>query len=152
MATKYVLPHLRKAAPAPALEKKDLTSQELFPQLGEAKQTSWTGKSFKQTIEDLIAFEKLTEQEKAQQELRTKAMSGWHVLPKVNYEWLLNFNEKMIELNNGPMKDMDVYQSRNTTVKVYADDEDQEFIPLELDSAVESDSESEDTYNIGNKH
>jgi len=154
MATKYVLPHLRKAAPAPALETKDLISQELFPQLGEAKQTTWTGKSFKQTIEDLIAFEKLTEQEKAQQDLRTKAMSGWHVLPKVNYEWLLNFNQKMIELNNGSLRDTDVYRPRTTTVKVYADDEDQEIIPLEMDLAVESESEPEvdDSYNIGNKH
>jgi hypothetical protein len=154
MATKYVLPHLRKAAPAPTLETKDLTSQELFPQLGEAKQSTWTGKSFKQTIEDLIAYEKLSEQEKDQQELRAKAMSGWHVLPKVTHDWLLNFNEKMIVLNNGPMKDMDVYQSRNTVVKVYADDEDQELIPLEMDSAIESESEPEveDSYNIGNKH
>lgn len=150
--SKYILPHLRKAAPAPALQTADLTSQELFPQLGEAKQSSWTGKSFKQTIEELIAYEKLSEQEKAQQELRAKAMSGWHILPKVNYEWLLNFNEKMIELNNGPMKDVNVYQPNNV-VKVYADDEDEcsDLTPLEPESAVESDSE-EDECNIGNKH
>jgi len=146
MATKYVLPHLRKAAPAPALETKDLMSQDLFPQLGEAKQSSWTGKSFKQTIEDLIAYEKLTEQERTQQELRAKAMSGWHVLPKVTHEWLLNFNEKMIELN-GPMKDMDVYVPRNTTIKVYADSDDesvQEEIVQQIESESESESESDD--------
>ena len=158
MATKYVLPQHRKAAPAPALELADLTNQVLFPQLSDAKQSTWTGKSFKQTIEDLIAYEKLSEQERAQQELRAKAMSGWHVLPKVTHEWLLNFNEKMIELNNGHLRDTDVYQSRNTTVKVYADDEDQDLIPFELDSANESESEAEveaeadDSYNIGNKH
>jgi hypothetical protein len=148
--SKYILPQHRKAAPAPSLQSADLTSQVLFPQLGEAKQTSWTGKSFKQTIEELIAYEKLSEQEKAQQELRAKAMSGWHVLPKVNYEWLLNFNEKMIELNNGPIRDMDVYQPKNV-VKVYLDDEDQELIPLEPESVVESESDSEDECNIGNK-
>ena len=149
MATKYVLPHLRKAAPAPVLETADLTSQELFPQLGEAKQSTWTGKSFKQTIHDLIAYEKMTEQERAQQVVREKAMSGWHILPRVTHEWLLRFNEKMIALNSAPLNDMTV--NRNNVVKVYADDDNcsimtpvEEFMDENM-SEVESDDEKPKT-------
>jgi hypothetical protein len=148
MATKYVLPHLRKAAPAPALETADLTSQELFPQLGEAKQSTWTGKSFKQTIHDLIAYEKMTEQERAQQMMREKAMSGWHILPKFTHEWLLRFNEKMIALNSAPLKDTNFYRA-NIITKIYADDDNcsvmtpvEDFMN-ENESEVESESEED---------
>ena len=130
MATKYVLPQHRSAIVAPPLESTDLSSLELFPQLGEAKQSTWTGKSFKQTIDDLIAYEKLSEQEKNLKEMKATAMDGWHVLPNVPREWVIKFNEKILQDYKEPEIDTFVYQPNTTAnVKVtYTSDDEYEYM------------------------
>lgn len=80
----YVPPHQRKQVVAEAAKegKLNLTDKEAFPTLGGAAvKKSWGGeKTFKQTIDDLIAYEKLSEAEKREREEAARAMEGWEVL------------------------------------------------------------------------
>ncbi len=84
----YVPPHQRKQVAAKAAEaalkdgKLNLTDKEAFPALGGAAvKKSWGGeKTFKQTIDDLIAYERLSAAEKLEREEAARAMEGWEVL------------------------------------------------------------------------
>ena len=84
---KYVPPSQRKEQQKKdeADGKIDLKSNELFPTLGGAVAKTNTGasegtKSFKQKIDDLIAFEQLTEAEKLEREEEARKMEGFVVL------------------------------------------------------------------------
>lgn len=82
---KYVPPSQRKEQQKKdeADGKIDLNSKELFPTLGIAQTKTATtagDKSFKQKIDDLIAFEQLTETEKLEREEEARRMEGFVVL------------------------------------------------------------------------
>ena len=84
-ATKYVPPSQRKEQQKKDAEdgKIDMNSAELFPTLGAkvAKTATAAGnKSFKQKIDDLIAFEQLSEMEKQEREEEARKMEGFVVL------------------------------------------------------------------------
>jgi len=94
MSKKYVAPAKRVIEQAAGLSKEDLESQKLFPTLCEAGRTEWKGRTFKATIDNLIASEKLTAQEKKVKEEALKAMEGWVRLSlKLTKEDCLRFNE-----------------------------------------------------------
>lgn len=80
----YVPPHLRKQVAAEALKegKINLTDKNAFPTLGGLTvKKMWSGeKNFKQVIDDLIAYEKLSAAEKLEREEAARAMEGWDVL------------------------------------------------------------------------
>ena len=78
------------------LSQEELNSENLFPTLCETGKAQWTGKTFKATIDDLIALEKLTAHEKAAQEEARKAMEGWARLSlNLTKEDYIRFNEKI---------------------------------------------------------
>lgn len=96
----YVPLHLRKA-PVVVPEKQDFTSDSAFPTLGNAKPKQVINtppkKSFKVAIDELIAFEKLSEQERNKYLQRQKAMNGYVLLSlRIDKEWLIRFNERYI--------------------------------------------------------
>jgi len=94
MSKKYVAPAKRKVEQAAGLSQEELESQKLFPTLCEAGKAKWTGTTFKTTIENLIASEKLTAQEKKAKEEALKAMEGWVRLSlKLTKADCLRFNE-----------------------------------------------------------
>lgn len=75
---KYVAPIKRQQEIKElGLSKEELNSEKLFPTLTTTSNTPWQGKTFKATIDALIASEKLTEQEKAARMEAQKAMEGW---------------------------------------------------------------------------
>jgi len=78
---KYVPPAQRKAMPK-VDEPLNLTSAVQFPTLGgSTTKSSWSGeKSFKEKIDDLIAFEQLSEIEKQERLEEAKKMEGFSVL------------------------------------------------------------------------
>jgi hypothetical protein len=84
---KYVPPSQRKEEQKKDIEngKIDLNSAELFPTLGgtravAAAKAATGDKSFKEKIDDLIAFEQLTEQERQDREEEARKMEGFVVL------------------------------------------------------------------------
>ena len=93
---KYVVPIKRaQEIKEKGLSQEELTNEKLFPILCEAGKTAWTGKTFKTTIYDLIASEKLSAQEKAAQEEARKAMEGWARLSlTLTKDDCIRFNEK----------------------------------------------------------
>ena len=94
MSKKYVAPAKRVIEQAVGLSKEELESKKLFPTLCEAGRTEWKGRTFKATIDNLIASEKLTAQEKKVKEEARKAMEGWVRLSlKLTKEDCLRFNE-----------------------------------------------------------
>jgi len=83
----YVPPHQRRltaqkdAAEALKEGKINLTDKNDFPTLGATVKKTWSGeKNFKQVIDDLIAYEKLSAAEKLEREEAARAMEGWDVL------------------------------------------------------------------------
>ena len=96
MSKLYIRPQLRKKQEA---ENPDFNSDHAFPTLGVSIVKAWNTdkKSFKQKIEDLIAFEKMTEHEKELRAEEKKAMEGWEVLKlPMTRERLIAFNEKIL--------------------------------------------------------
>jgi hypothetical protein len=94
MSKKYVAPAKRVLEQAAGLTQEELDSQKLFPTLCEAGKAKWAGTTFKKTIENLIASEKLTAQEKKAKEEALKAMEGWVRLSlKLTKDDCLRFNE-----------------------------------------------------------
>ena len=95
MSKKYVAPAKRKVEhETNGLSQQELESEKLFPTLCEAGRTKWTGTTFKTTIDNLIASEKLTAQEKKAKEEALKAMEGWVRLSlKLTKADCLRFNE-----------------------------------------------------------
>lgn len=82
-AIKYVPPSQRKEKKEVEDGKIDLNSEELFPTLGAAVSKTIADKSvksFKEKIDDLIAFEQLTEAEKLEHEEDARKMEGFVVL------------------------------------------------------------------------
>ena len=84
---KYIPPSQRKEQQKKDAEegKIDMNSNELFPTLGgtriaSAQKTATGDKSFKQKIDDLIAFEQLSEQERQDREEEARKMEGYVVL------------------------------------------------------------------------
>ena len=99
MTTKYVPPSMRKQV-VPQ-EVFDASNKIAFPSLGSntVEVKKWGVKtSFKKTIDNLIAYEKLTEQEKRAEAELAKTMEGWSILP------LEMTTERMIELHNRNME------------------------------------------------
>lgn len=110
---KYVPPSQRKEQQKKdeADGKIDLNSKELFPTLGGAavaKTATTAGdKSFKQKIDDLIAFEQLTEAEKLEREEEARKMEGFVVLsiPKTaeaRRELCESFNNMVAQQTDDP--------------------------------------------------
>ena len=81
----YVPPAKRQEAPKIAdLSVTEMNDTKLFPTLKEGPKAvnKWNGsKTFKQTIDNLIATEKMSEQEKAAAEERRQANAGWVRFP-----------------------------------------------------------------------
>ena len=99
MATKYIPPSLRKETVS--TESLDASNKDLFPSLGKISGPSkiWgTKASYKTTIHNLIAYEKLTEQEKIAEAERAKSMEGWTVLS------LALTKERLNEIHNKNME------------------------------------------------
>ena len=103
----YVPPHLRAkvAAEAAEAEKKkpiDVTSAAMFPTLGGPKVSTtnasmWGGPvSFKEKIDELIAYEARTEQEKEAAEEARRAMDGFVSLSlKITPEFIKKYNDTL---------------------------------------------------------
>jgi len=85
----YVPPHMRKAQKEAEKNKPvDFNSFEAFPTLNTAPKqpttSAWAAKtkiSYKEQIDKLIDFEKMTEAEKQARLNARKTMEGWEVLP-----------------------------------------------------------------------
>ena len=76
----YVAPAKRKEIiQEKGLSKDDLDSQKLFPTLCEAGKNPWKGKSFKATVDDMIASEK----DKDALEASKAEMDEWVHLPAI---------------------------------------------------------------------
>jgi len=86
--SKYVLPHLRKAEELS--RPPDVENIKEFPSLGSIKKPgggAWGNKnSFKDTIVNLIEYEKLSEQEKKVREQQEKELDGWYEVPRFTRE------------------------------------------------------------------
>jgi len=85
MSTKYIPPSRRAEISSKEVNTQSIDASDttLFPSLGMNKVSSktWGSKaSYKTTIHNLIAYEKLTEQEKNVEAERAKTMEGWSVL------------------------------------------------------------------------
>ncbi len=103
----YVPPHLRaKAAAAAAEEEKkkpvDMKSITMFPTLGgpkdfDSSKNVWGGPvSFKEKIDELIAYEARTEQEKEAAEEARRALEGFVRLPlKITPEFIKKYNDTL---------------------------------------------------------
>ena len=96
----YVAPAKRKQEiKEKGLSQDELNDEKLFPTLCAANSASWQGKTFKSTIESLIASEKLTQQEKIAREEARKLEEGWaRVSLNLKRGDITRFNE-MIETN-----------------------------------------------------
>lgn len=100
----YVPPAKRKEVPKAAdLSMEELNDAKLFPTLkeGPTLQSKWNkqGPSFKQTIDNLIAAEKMSEQEKAAAEERRQANDGWIRFPaKPTHEMYKRYIRNMEKL------------------------------------------------------
>ena len=89
------------------VSQEDLTNENLFPSLCEGEKSTWKGKSFKTTIDKLIASEKLSEQEKILAEEEKRKKKEWtHLSLNITNEFVNRFNtmieerEKVIKLMN----------------------------------------------------
>jgi hypothetical protein len=124
MSKKYVAPAKRVVEQAAGLSKDELESEKLFPTLCEAGRTTWTGRTFKTTIDNLIASEKLTAQEKKLKEEALKAMEGWVRLSlKLTKADCLRFNE-LTERTARLAKEMeDPWYYKPTPYKYYPNDD-----------------------------
>lgn len=99
MANRYIPPSLRTQTIAE--ESFDATSTNAFPTLGTvpSQTKTWGNKtSFKKTIDNLIAYEKLTEQEKFAEAERVKIMEGWNVRSlSLTKERMADYHDKIME-------------------------------------------------------
>ena len=130
---KYVAPIKRKQEiKEMGLSIEELNSEKLFPTLTTTSNTAWSGKTFKATIEALIASEKLTEQEKAAQAEAQKAMEGWQRLPlRLTKADCIRFNE-MTEMNARHAKMMqDPWYYKPTPITYMKYDDDDESFSVE---------------------
>ncbi len=103
----YVPPHLRAKAAAEAAEAEkkkpiDIKNTAMFPSLGGPKapsssSNSWSGPvSFKEKIDELIAYEARTEQEKEAAEEARRALEGFVSLPlKITPEFIKKYNDTL---------------------------------------------------------
>ncbi len=103
----YVPPHMRAKAAAEAAEAEkkkpiDIKNVAMFPSLGGARapstpKTSWDGPvSFKEKIDELIAYEARTEQEKEAAEEARRALEGFVSLPlKITPEFIKKYNDTL---------------------------------------------------------
>jgi hypothetical protein len=127
----YIRPQIRKKQEE---EHPDVTNVTSFPTLGNPGERVWDKgkKSFKATIDSLIAFEKLSEQEKAARAEEQRVMEGWHVLKlPMTCERLIAFNENIY--------------------KDVADENDYYCAPIIVEEAEENESVvSEDTFDEAN--
>jgi len=129
------------------LSKEELDSEKLFPTLTTTSNTAWTGKTFKATIEALIASEKLTEQEKATQAEAQKAMEGWQRLSlNLTKADCIRFNE-MTEKNARiakMMQDPWYYKPTPITYMKYEDDGESFSVGSEMDMSDADQMEDDD--------
>ena len=100
----YVPPHMRAKADAAALEAEknkplDIASATMFPTLAGQKKAAntWEGPvSFKQKIDDLIAFEARSELEKEAEEEARRALEGFVRLPlRITPEFIKKYNDTL---------------------------------------------------------
>jgi hypothetical protein len=104
----YIPPSKRKEIiNEQGVSQEDLNDQNLFPSLCEGGKDVWKGKSFKATIDTLIASEKLSEQEKIIREEKKKEMRRLTRLSlNITPEFIIRFNnmieerERVIKLMN----------------------------------------------------
>jgi hypothetical protein len=104
----YIPPSKRKEIiNEQGVSQEDLNNQNLFPSLCEGGKDVWKGKSFKATIDTLIASEKLSEQEKIIREEKKKEMRRLTRLSlNITPEFIIRFNnmieerERVIKLMN----------------------------------------------------
>jgi hypothetical protein len=104
----YIPPSKRKEIiNEQGFSQEDLNNQNLFPSLCEGGKDVWKGKSFKATIDTLIASEKLSEQEKIIREEKKKEMRRLTRLSlNITPEFIIRFNnmieerERVIKLMN----------------------------------------------------
>lgn len=104
----YIPPSKRKEIiNEQGVSQEDLNNQNLFPSLCEGGKDVWKGKSFKATIDTLIASEKLSEQEKIIREEKKKQMRRLTRLSlNITPEFIIRFNnmieerERVIKLMN----------------------------------------------------
>jgi hypothetical protein len=107
MSTKktYVPPAKRQASPPPVkdLSTTELNDTKLFPSLKEGPTVSskWIGTTFKEKIDNLIASEKMSEQEKAANEEQRRINEGWVRFPsKPTEEMYLRYKITMRKIKN----------------------------------------------------
>jgi hypothetical protein len=125
---KYIAPIKRKQLiQEEGLSKEELTSEKMFPTLCTTSNTPWQQKTFKATIDALIASEKLTAQEKAARMEAKKAMEGWVRLSlNLSKEDCIRFNT-MTETNARIAKEMEdpwYYKPGSNTIYKSYDKED----------------------------
>jgi hypothetical protein len=95
--SKYVAPFARKKQ---EVEVPDLTNANHFPSLSKVNEKKWdpAKNSFKETIDKMIQYEKLSEQERIARKEALTAMSGWYTISlKFTSEKLIAFNERLIQ-------------------------------------------------------
>jgi len=107
MSTKktYVPPAKRQSSPPPPadLSTSELNDTKLFPTLKEGPKpvSKWSGTTFKQTIDNLIASEKMSEQEKAEAEEIRRKNDGWVRFPsKPTPEMYRRYEANMQKIKN----------------------------------------------------
>jgi hypothetical protein len=116
--SKYVAPFARKKQEA---ESPDLTNANHFPSLSKVNEKKWdpTKNSFKNTVNKLIEYERLSEQERIARKEALKAMSGWHAISlKFTVERWIAFNERLLQQQEN---DYDGYVT-NTNLTFDVDD------------------------------
>ena len=103
----YMPPHMRAKAVAEAAEAEkkkpiDIKNMAMFPTLGGTKtpstsNTTWDGPvSFKEKIDELIAYEARTEQEKEAAEEARRALEGFVSLSlKITPEFIKKYNDTL---------------------------------------------------------
>jgi hypothetical protein len=93
----------------------NVNDEKEFPTMGAVVHKKWEGKSFKQKIEDLIAFDKISAAERKAAKDAKDAMLGWHTLtlPKTHADFekihdrIIQFNTEFKRIQE--LKDLGLY-------------------------------------------